>query len=56
MQQFSRYLTYKRDNNDLLFFMLKQLVQEHVSFYRNRKGKEQELVEIPEQDLVDRVH
>merc|ERR1719412_1816269 len=47
-RNFARYLAFKRDNNELLLFLLKQLVGEHISFYRNRFGGEQEIVEIEE--------
>ena len=33
---FARYLAYKRDNNELLLFILKQLAQETTSYMRNR--------------------
>ena len=54
-QNFSRYLSFKRDNNELLLFILKQLVQEHTSFHRTRYGTDQEIIEISEQDLKDKV-
>uniref|UniRef100_T1J3P5 DNA replication licensing factor MCM2 n=1 Tax=Strigamia maritima TaxID=126957 RepID=T1J3P5_STRMM len=50
---FSRYLTYKRDNNELLHFLLKQLVQDQMSYVRNRYGSMQEVVEVVEKDLLD---
>ena len=36
MQNFARYLTFKRENNDLLLFLLKQCVGEQLQFRRNR--------------------
>ena len=53
-RKFSRYLTFKRDNNELLLFILRQLVQETASYMRNRYGTEQEVIEVSENDLVDR--
>lgn len=50
-----RYLTFKRDNNDLLLFILRQLVQETAIYMRNRYGTEQDTVEITEGDLQERV-
>jgi DNA replication licensing factor MCM2 len=55
LQTFSRYLSYKRDNNELLLFVLKQLAQDQMTFQRNRYGAELELVEIAEKDLAEKV-
>ncbi|XP_074644668.1 DNA replication licensing factor mcm2-like isoform X2 [Tubulanus polymorphus] len=51
---FSRYLAFKRDNNELLLFILKQLAQDQMSFVRNRFGTEQDVIEISEKDLADK--
>lgn len=53
-RKFSRYLTFKRDNNELLLFVLKQLSQETATYMRNRYGTEQEVIEVAENDLLDR--
>merc|ERR1712223_1486143 len=53
-RKFSRYLAYKRDNNELLLFILRQLTQETAVYMRNRHGTEQEVVEVIESDLMDR--
>merc|ERR1712004_5049 len=53
-RKFSRYLTFKRDNNELLLFILRQLTQETAVYMRNRHGTEQEVVEISESDMADR--
>lgn len=54
-QTFSRYLSFRRDNNELLLFILKQLVAEQVTYQRNRFGAQQDTIEVPEKDLVDKV-
>lgn len=54
-QTFARYLAFRRDNNELLLFILKQLVSEQVAYQRNRYGAQQDTIEIPEKDLVDKV-
>ena len=54
-RNFARYLTFKRDNNELLLFILRQLTQETAVYMRNRYGTEQEVVEVSENDLLDRV-
>lgn len=55
LQTFARYLAFRRDNNELLLFVLKQLVSEQVAYQRNRYGAQQDTIEIPEKDLVDKV-
>ena len=54
-QTFSRYLSFRRDNNELLLFVLKQLAQDQMTFQRNRYGAELEVVEIAEKDLTEKV-
>merc|ERR1719220_2601319 len=39
-RSFARYLTYKRDNNELLLFILRQITQETVAYNRTRYGRE----------------
>uniref|UniRef100_A0A8C1Y7Y3 DNA replication licensing factor MCM2 n=1 Tax=Cyprinus carpio TaxID=7962 RepID=A0A8C1Y7Y3_CYPCA len=51
---FARYLAFRRDNNELLLFILKQLISEQVAYQRNRYGAQQDTIEIPEKDLVDK--
>uniref|UniRef100_A0A7N6AL65 DNA replication licensing factor MCM2 n=1 Tax=Anabas testudineus TaxID=64144 RepID=A0A7N6AL65_ANATE len=51
---FARYLAFRRDNNELLLFILKQLVAEQVSYQRNRYGVQNDTIEIPEKDLQDK--
>lgn len=52
---FASYLTYKRDNNELLLFILRQLASDQLTFNRNRyRGGEVELVEIPEEEFVEK--
>ena len=54
-RNFARYLTFRRDNNELLLFILRQLTQETATYMRNRYGTEQEVIEIAENDLLDKV-
>merc|ERR1711881_709844 len=53
-RNFNRYLTYKRDNNELLLFILRGLATETATYMRNRYGTEQEVVEISEKDLSEK--
>uniref|UniRef100_A0A2C9K1B1 DNA replication licensing factor MCM2 n=1 Tax=Biomphalaria glabrata TaxID=6526 RepID=A0A2C9K1B1_BIOGL len=51
---FARYLSFRKDNNELLLFILKQLAQDQIAFHRNRYGTDMEQVEISEKDLADK--
>merc|ERR1719150_3665263 len=56
-RNFARYLSFKRDNNELLLFILRQLAQETVTYMRTRYGRgdeEQEVVEVAENDLLEK--
>lgn len=55
LQTFSRYLAFRRDNNELLLFVLKQLTHDQMTFQRNRYGAELDIVEVAEKDLADKV-
>jgi DNA replication licensing factor MCM2 len=52
-KQFARYLSYKKDNNELLYFLLKQLIMEQARYMKNRYRTVQRVVEIPEKDFVN---
>merc|ERR1711972_1010896 len=53
-RNFNRYLAYKRDNNELLLFILRGLANETATYMRNRYGTDQEVIEVPEKDLMGR--
>merc|ERR1712223_2153999 len=53
-RNFARYLAYKRDNNEILLFILRQLTQDTSSYLRSRYGTEQDVIEISEADLMDK--
>lgn len=55
VQTFSRYLAFRRDNNELLLFILKQLAQDQMTFQANRFSAHQDTVEIFEKDLAAKV-
>lgn len=52
---FANYLAYKKDNNELLLFILRQLSSDHLSFNRNRYGGDVDIVEVPEEEFVEKV-
>ncbi|GAB6021139.1 MCM DNA helicase complex subunit [Chamberlinius hualienensis] len=43
---FSRHLVYRKDNNELLLFLLKQQFREAASFATYRYGSQQEIIEV----------
>ncbi|VDM38456.1 unnamed protein product [Toxocara canis] len=52
---FSKYLNVNRDNNELLLFVLKQLVKEQIHYEHGRHKKtDLSTVAVPEADLIDR--
>merc|ERR1712025_1154567 len=51
---FSRYLAFKKDNNELLMFVLKQLVKDQLLFYKNRWRCEPSAIEIQEEEFLER--
>merc|ERR1712203_250980 len=53
-RNFTKYLSYKKDNNELLLFILRGLANETATYMRNRYGTEQEVVEINEKDLAEK--
>lgn len=53
---FSRYLAFRRDNNELLLFILKQLAQDQMTFQANRYSAHLDTVEISEKDLAEKAH
>merc|ERR1711892_694809 len=53
-RNFNRYLAYKKDNNELLLFILRGLAHETATYMRNRYGTDQEVVEINEKDLSEK--
>lgn len=55
MQAFANYLAYKRDNNELLLFILRQLAGDHLNFNRNRYGGDVEIIEVPEDEFIEKV-
>uniref|UniRef100_A0A914XNS4 Minichromosome maintenance protein 2 n=1 Tax=Plectus sambesii TaxID=2011161 RepID=A0A914XNS4_9BILA len=54
-RNFSRFLSYKKDNNELLLFLLKQLVKEQVHYRQaQNQGVEMNTVVVAESDLMDK--
>jgi DNA replication licensing factor MCM2 len=58
-KNFAKYLSYRRDHNELLLFLLKQLINDQLSYLKHKSMKRSDLdintVTIQEEDFVDRV-
>lgn len=56
-KNFAKYLTYRRDHNELLLFLLKQLINDQLAYLKHKNTRNLDLntVTIPEDDFVDRV-
>ncbi|XP_066139011.1 DNA replication licensing factor Mcm2 [Euwallacea fornicatus] len=53
-QIFQRYLSFKKDHSELLFYILRQLAQDQLTFQRGTNEKETLIIEIDEKDLIDK--
>lgn len=53
-QIFQRYLLFKKDHAELLFYILRQLAQDQLTFMRGTNGTEALTIEIDEKDLKDK--
>ncbi|ENN76347.1 DNA replication licensing factor Mcm2 [Dendroctonus ponderosae] len=53
-QAFQRYLSFKKDHSELLFYILRQLVRDQLTFQRATNESEAMAVEIDEKDLFDK--
>jgi len=56
-RQFSKYLNYKKDNNDLLLYILRQLINDQNVYNRNKFGDSRQLggsTEIQESEFLEK--
>lgn len=51
-RQFRKYISFNRDNNELAFFLLQQLVRENLQFYVAKHGVQPERIEVTTEDLA----
>jgi DNA replication licensing factor MCM2 len=51
---FQKYLSFQKDNSELLFFILRQLTLDQLSYLRFKNGPKATHVEILEKDLLER--
>lgn len=51
---FQKYLSFQKDNSELLFFILRQLTLDQLAYMRIKNGPTATHVEVLEKDLVER--
>lgn len=51
---FQKYLSFQKDNSELLFFILRQLTLDQLAYLRFKNGPKATHVEILEKDLLER--
>ncbi|XP_050308294.1 DNA replication licensing factor Mcm2 [Anthonomus grandis grandis] len=53
-QVFRKYLSFKKDHSELLFYILRQLAQDQLTFQKATNEMEAMTIEIDEKDLMDK--
>ncbi|GFG36925.1 hypothetical protein Cfor_05367 [Coptotermes formosanus] len=51
---FQKYLSFKKDNSELLFYILRQMALDQLTYIRCVQGPDAAVVEVSEKDLIDR--
>lgn len=55
LQTFQKYLSYKKDHSELLYYILRQITLDTLAFQKALHGGRIMTIEIPEKDLLERV-
>jgi len=55
LQTFQKYLSFKKDNSELLFYILRQMALDQLTYIRCVQGPDAAVIEVSEKDLIDRV-
>lgn len=55
LQTFQKYLSYKKDHSELLYYILRQITLDTLAFQKALHGGRITTVEISEKDLLERV-
>ncbi|KPJ18533.1 DNA replication licensing factor Mcm2 [Papilio machaon] len=53
-QTFQKYLSYKKDHSELLYYILRQLTMDQLAYMRGLHNHSQSTIEISERDLTER--
>ncbi|XP_011305646.1 DNA replication licensing factor Mcm2 isoform X1 [Fopius arisanus] len=51
---FQKYLTYKKDHSELLYYILRQITLDTLAFQKAVRGTRITTIEVPEKDLADK--
>lgn len=51
---FQRYLSYKKDHSELLYYILRQITIDTIAFKKSMHGNRVTTIEVPERDLLDK--
>lgn len=54
LQTFQKYLSYKKDHSELLYYILRQLTMDQLAYMRGLHNHSQTTIEISERDLIER--
>lgn len=54
LQTFQKYLSYKKDHSELLYYILRQLTMDQLAYMRGLHNHSQSTIEISERDLTER--
>nr|XP_033335171.1 DNA replication licensing factor Mcm2-like [Megalopta genalis] len=54
-QTFQKYLSYKKDHSELLYYILRQITLDTLAFQRALHGNRITTIEVSERDLLERV-
>lgn len=53
-QTFQKYLSYKKDHSELLYYILRQLTMDQLAYMRGLHNHSQSTIEISERDLMEK--
>lgn len=56
LQTFQKYLSYKKDHSELLYYILRQITLDTLAFQKALHGGRSTAIEISEKDLLERVN
>ena len=54
-QTFQKYLSFKKDTTELLYYLLRQMTLDQMMYIRGIHGVDVNVIEIHEKDFIDKV-
>lgn len=55
LQTFQKYLSFKKDTTELLYYILRQMTLDQITYIRGIHGVDVNVIEIHEKDFLDKV-